>query len=294
VLLRVRAAGVDRGTWHLMTGRPLVMRGLGFGLRGPRTAVPGVDVSGTVVALGAGVDGLAVGDDVFGTCRGSFAEYATARPDRLAPLPADLGFEEAAAIPVSATTALQAVRDQGRVGPGQQVLVVGASGGIGTYAVQIAKALGAEVTGMCSGGKAELVTALGADHVLDYARDGVADGGPQFDVIVDIAGNRRLAELRGALTRRGTLVIVGGEDGGRWLGGIERNLRAQLLSPFVGQRLTAFISRQRRADLLVLRDLVESGAVTPIVDRSYTLAEAAAAVRHVADGQARGKVVVTC
>ena len=293
VLVRVRAASVDRGTWHLMAGIPYLMRIIGFGLRGPKTPVPGQAVAGTVEAVGQDVTGLAPGDEVFGTSRGSFAEYAAARASRLAPKPARMTFEQAAAVPVSAAAALQAVRDHARVRPGQHVLVIGASGGVGAFAVQIAKALGAEVTGVASPAKTDLVRAVGADHVLDYTREDPVSGRHRYDAIIDIGGNRRLAHLRRALTPKGTLVIAGGEDGGRWLGGIGRNARAQLLSPFVSQRLTAFVARERPADLAALRDLADSGAITPAIDRTYPLSQAAAAVRHLAEGRARGKVVIT-
>jgi NADPH:quinone reductase-like Zn-dependent oxidoreductase len=293
VLVRVRAAGVDRGTWHLMAGVPYLMRILGFGVRGPRAAVLGRDLAGTVEAVGRDVTGLEPGDEVFGTGHGSFAEYAPARPDTLTPKPANIYFEQAAAVPTSAITALQALRDRARLTPGQHVLIAGASGGVGTFAVQIAKAYGAEVTGVCSTAKMDLVRAIGADHVIDYTREDFADGRRRYDAVIDIGGNRRLAHLRRALTPRGTLVITGGEGGGRWLGGIGRNLQAALVSPFVSQRLTAFIARPRRADLVTLRDLMESGAVTPAIDRAYPLGEAAAAVGYLAEGKARGKVVLT-
>jgi NADPH:quinone reductase-like Zn-dependent oxidoreductase len=293
VLVRVRAAGVDRGTWHLMAGQPYLMRIIGFGLRGPKTRVPGLDVAGTVEAVGQDVTGLAAGDAVFGTALGSFAQYAIARADRLALKPARLSFEQAAAMPGSATTALQAIRDHASLRPGQHVLVIGASGGVGTFAVQIAKAFGAEVTGVCGPAKTDLLRAVGADHVIDYTREDPVAGRRRHDVIIDIGGNRRLAHLRRALAPRGTLVITGGEDGGRWLGGIGRNLRAQLLSPFVSQKLTAFVARQRPADLITLRDLADSGAITPAIDRTYPLSQAAAALRHLAEGRVRGKVVIS-
>src|ERR687885_1834450 len=210
ILVRVRAAGVDRGTWHLMTGSPYVMRCLGFGLRGPKTRVPGLDVAGTVEAVGREVAGLEIGDQVFGTAKGAFAEYAAARVGSVALKPPELPFEQAAGIAVSGTVALQAVRDHARVQPGQHVLVIGASGGVGSFVVQIAKAYGAEVTGVCSTAKVDFVRALGADHVIDYAREGLADAGRRYDAIIDIAGNRRLFELRGLLSRKGTLVITGG------------------------------------------------------------------------------------
>jgi NADPH:quinone reductase-like Zn-dependent oxidoreductase len=233
------------------------------------------------------------GDEVFGTCRGSFAEYVTARPGQLAAKPASLSFEQAAALPISATTALQAVRDQAKVQPGQHVLVIGASGGVGTFAVQIAKAFGAEVTGACSTAKTDLVRAVGADHVLDYSREDPTAGPHRYDVVIDIGGNRPVSHLRRALTPRGTLVITGGENGGSWLGGIGRNIGAQLLSPFVRQRLTAFVARERRADLMSLRDLAGCGAVTPAIERTYPLSQADAALRHLAEGRARGKVVIS-
>ena len=292
VLIRVRAAGVDRGTWHLMAGTPHLMRFIGFGVRGPRHSIPGLDVAGTVEAVGSNVTDLTPGQHVFGTGNGAFAEYATARADRLATMPATLSFEAAAAVPTSATAALQAVRDNGAVQPGQHVLVIGASGGVGSYAVQIAKSLGAEVTAVCSAAKMDMVSGLGADHVIDYQAGDFA-GGRRYDAIIDIGGNRSLRELRRALTDRGTLVITGGENGGALLGGIERNLRAALLTPFIGQRLRAFVARQRRRDLLALRELIESGAVTPPVDRTFGLDDAAAAVRYLIDGRARGKVVIT-
>jgi NADPH:quinone reductase-like Zn-dependent oxidoreductase len=293
VLLRVRAAGVDRGTWHLMTGTPYLARAIGFGLRAPKTAVPGWAVAGTVEAVGQDVTGVQPGDEVFGTCRGSFAEYVTARPGQLAAKPASLSFEQAAALPISATTALQAVRDQAKVQPGQHVLVIGASGGVGTFAVQIAKAFGARVTGACSTAKTDLVRAVGADHVLDYSREDPTAGPHRYDVVIDIGGNRPVSHLRRALTPRGTLVITGGENGGSWLGGIGRNIGAQLLSPFVRQRLTAFVARERRADLMSLRDLAGCGAVTPAIERTYPLSQADAALRHLAEGRARGKVVIS-
>ena len=293
VLVRVRAAGVDRGTVHLMTGTPYLMRILGFGLRGPKSPVPGWAVAGTVEAVGKKVTGLEPGDEVFGTCRGSFAQYAAARAGWLVPKPASLTFEQAAAMLGSATTALQALRDKARLRPGQHVLIIGASGGVGTFAVQLAKAFGAEVTGACRTGKTDLVRALGADHVLDYTREDITAGRHRYDVIIDIGGNRPLAHLRRALTPKGTLVITGGENGDALLGGTGRNHRAHLLSPFVSQKQTAFIARQRRADLVTVRDMADSGAVTPALDRSFPLGQAAAAVRYLADGHARGKVVIS-
>jgi NADPH:quinone reductase-like Zn-dependent oxidoreductase len=230
VLLRVHAAGLDRGTWHLIAGQPYLIR-LASGLRAPKNPVPGLDVAGTVVAVGADVAGFAVGEEVFGIGHGSFAEYACARPDKLVRKPAGLTFAQAAVVAVSGLTALQGLRDAGCLQPGQNVLITGASGGVGTYAVQIAKALGAQVTGVCSTAKTDLVASIGADHVLDYSRDDFADGSQRYDLILDIGGNAALARLRRALTPGGTLVIVGGEDGGRWTG-MSRQVRALARSPF--------------------------------------------------------------
>jgi NADPH:quinone reductase-like Zn-dependent oxidoreductase len=295
VLIQVRAAGVDRGTWHLMAGQPYLMR-LGFGFRGPRNRVPGLDVAGTVVATGSAATRFAEGDEVFGIARGSFAEYAAAREDKLARKPAALSFAQAAAIAVSGLTALQGLRDAGRIKKGQKVLVIGASGGVGSYAVQLAKVFGAEVTGVCRTAKTDLVRAIGADHVIDYtqgdfAQAGFADGCERYDLILDIGGNTPLARLRRALTPRGTLVIAGGE-GARWIG-IGRQLRALLLSPLIRPRLTMFVSRHRPADLDTLRQLTESGQVTPVIDGTCPLAEAPQAIRRLHAGQVRGKLVIT-
>jgi NADPH:quinone reductase-like Zn-dependent oxidoreductase len=289
VLVQVRAAGVDRGTWHLMAGQPYLMRLLGFGLRGPKNPVLGLDVAGTVVATGADVTGFRAGDEVFGIARGSFAEYAAARADKLVHKPARLSFEQAAAVAVSGLAALQGLR-AGRIQGGQKVLVIGASGGVGSYAVQLAKAFGAEVTGVCSTGKTDLVRSIGADHVIDYTRDDFADGRQRYDLILDIGGNSRLARLRRALTPTGTLVIAGGD--GRWTG-ISRQLRALLLSPFVRQRLTMYISRHRQTDLDTLRQLTGTGQVTPLIGRTYPLADVPAAIRGLHAGHARGKIAIT-
>ncbi|MGW1893572.1 NAD(P)-dependent alcohol dehydrogenase [Streptomyces sp. NPDC002004] len=293
VLVRVYAAGVDRGTWHVMAGLPYPVRLAGFGMRRPKLANPGRDFAGTVEAVGAGVTGVTVGDEVFGTCSASFAEYARVPVGRLSPKPANLSFEEAAAVPVSGLAALQAVRDHGRIRSGDTVLVVGASGGVGTFAVQIAKAYGAEVTAVCSTSKTDLVRSLGADHVIDHTRTDVTEGGNRYDVVLDIGGSRRLSRLRRVLAPRGRLVIVGGETGGRWLGGVDRQIRAQLLSPFVGQKLGTLITSENARDLTALRELIESGAVSPAVDRTYPLSETAAAVRRLLSGRTRGKLVIT-
>jgi NADPH:quinone reductase-like Zn-dependent oxidoreductase len=291
VLLEVRAAGLDRGTWHLMSGKPYLLRLLGFGLRRPKQPVAGSDVAGTVVAVGAKVTRFAVGDEVFGSARGSFAEYAAAREDRLAPKPRNLSFEQAAVVPVSAVTALQALT-VGRLEAGQRVLVLGASGGVGSYAVQLAVALGAQVTGVSSRRKMDLVTSLGAELVLDHATDDFADGSRSYDLILDIGGNPALGRLRRALTPTGTAVIVGGEHGGQ-LTGMGRQLRAVALSPFLRQRLTMFVATVTPDALERVSELVEAGKVTPSIDRTYPLAEAPEAMRRLEAGQVRGKVAIT-
>lgn len=292
VLVRVRAAGLDRGTWHLMTGKPYLMRVLGFGLRRPKNRVPGVDVAGTVVAVGPAVTRFVVGDEVFGMSRGSFAEFAAAREDKLAHKPANTSFEQAAVVGISGGTALQALA-AGRVQAGQRVLIIGASGGVGSYAVQLAKAAGADVTGVCSTDKLELVTGLGADRVVDYTREDFADGVHHYQVIIDIAGNAPLSRLRRALTPTGTVVIVGGESKGNLTGGIERQLRAVLLTPFIGQRLTGLAAKERAEDCQVLADHLAAGTVTPSIDRTYPLDQMPAAMRRLETGQVKGKVVIT-
>ena len=293
ILVRVAAAGVDRGTWHVMTGLPYAIRFAGFGVRTPKAPNPGRALAGTVESVGKDVTEFKPGDEVYGSCDGSFAEYARAAASKLALKPANLTFEQAAAVPISAPTALQAIRDKAKVQPGQHVLIIGASGGVGTYAVQIAKALGADVTGVCSTAKIDLVRSLGADHVIDYTREDFATGENFYDAIIDIGGNRSLTHLRRALAPRGTLVIVGGETGGRWLGGFDRSLRAVVLSAFVSQTLAMLASSENSEDLRAVRDLIESGKVTPVIDRAYSLSEAPAAIRYVSEGRAKGKVVIT-
>jgi NADPH:quinone reductase-like Zn-dependent oxidoreductase len=292
VLVRVLAAGVDQGVWHLMVGMPYVMRLAGFGVRAPKNPLLGYDLAGRVEAIGANAGPFQPGDEVFGTCRGSFAEYAVARADRLAAKPGNLRFEQAAATPISGYAALQAVRDHGKVEAGQHVLIIGAGGGVGTFAVQIAKADGAEVTGVCGTAKTELVRSIGADHVIDYTQEDFADHRNRYDVILDIAGNRPLSQLRRALTPRGTLVIVGAEEAGNWLG-IRRQLRAAALSPLVRQQLGFFISKERSQDLEELRKLLEDGAVSPVVDQTFPLDEVPEAIGYLRDGRARGKIVIT-
>jgi NADPH:quinone reductase-like Zn-dependent oxidoreductase len=293
VLVRVRAAGLDRGTWHLMTGKPYLMRIAGMGLRGPKDRVPGRDLAGTVAAVGPEVSRFAVGDEIYGVGRGTFAEYAVAREDKLARKPVSLSFEQAAVVPISAGTALQALTDQGRLEPGQRVLVLGAAGGVGSYAVQLAKALRAEVTGVASTAKLDLVRSLGADHVIDYTREDWADGTRRYDLVLDIAGNPGLSRLRRALTPAGTAVLVGGEDGGNLTGGMNRQLRALLLSPFVGQRFAMLVAKERASDLDRLADFLDAGTVTPTVNRTYPLDRVPEAMRLLAAGQVRGKVAIT-
>jgi NADPH:quinone reductase-like Zn-dependent oxidoreductase len=291
VLVRVRAAGVDRGTCHLMRGEPYLMRILGFGFRGPKNRIPGLDVAGTVAAVGAAVTRFQAGDEVFGISRGSFAEYAAAREDKLVRKPASLSFEQAAVVAVSGLAAIKGLH-VGRIAAGQKVLIIGASGGVGTYAVQLAKAFGATVTGVASTAKADLVRSIGADEVIDYTREDFADGRQHYDLILDIGGNSRLSRLRRALTPKGTLVIVGGE--GKWTG-LGRQFRALALSPVVPQRLTMYVSstNKRQADLEALRQQIETGHLTPIVGKTYPLPEVPEAIRHLEGGRAQGKIAIT-
>ncbi|MGR6317493.1 NAD(P)-dependent alcohol dehydrogenase [Micromonospora soli] len=290
VLVEVRAAGVDPGIWHVMTGLPYAVR-LGYGLRRPRHRVPGMDLAGVVTAVGPGVTTFTRGDEVYGTGTGSFAEYAVAPAGRLAPKPAGPTFAEAAAVPISGQTALTAVRDAARVRPGHRVLVIGAGGGVGSYAVQLARAAGAHVTGLCGPTKLDLVRALGAHDVVDYTRHDLPD--QRYDVVIDTAGNRPLSRLRRIIPPKGTLVLVGGEArDGRWLQGFDRQLRALALSPFVGQRLVPLVATQSTANLAALTEHIEAGQVRPVVERTFPLTEAAAAIRHVKAGHTSGKVVI--
>ena len=292
VLVRVHAAGLDRGTWHLMVGQPYVLR-LALGFRKPKSPVPGLDLAGTVVSVGSAVTKFSPGEDVFGTGHGSFAEYAVAPEDQLARKPRNLSFEQAAVVPVSGLTALQALTDVGHIQPGQQVLIIGASGGVGSYAVQLAKALGAEVTGVSSTTKLDLVRSLGADHVIDYTHEDFADGAARYDLIIDIAGNPTLSRLRRALTPTGAAVIVGGEQGGRLTGGLDRQFRAVALSRLVRQRLTFFISKERGSDLERLTEFIEAGKLTPNIDQAFSLDRVREAMHHLAAGKARGKIAIT-
>jgi NADPH:quinone reductase-like Zn-dependent oxidoreductase len=296
VLVQVRAAGLHRGDWHVMTGLPYMIRIVvpSLGLRRPKVPVRGMDVAGVVEAVGTNVTRFQPGDAVFGWCDGSFAEYAVAPEDQLAAKPADLSFEQAAVVPISGFAALQGLRDVGEIQAGQRVLVIGAAGGVGSFAVQLAKAFGAQVTGVASTSQLELVRSIGADDVVDYTRQDVTDGTRHFDLILDCAGRRTLSQLRRALTPKGTLVIVGGEGGGRLMGGFLRNLRAPVLSRFVGQRLRMLASKERPEDLQTLQELLEAGQVTPVIDRTFPLREVPEAFRQLVQGRGRGgKLVIT-
>jgi NADPH:quinone reductase-like Zn-dependent oxidoreductase len=292
VLISVRAAGCGPDVWHIMAGKPNLVRAIPEVrrvLREPR----GRDVAGVVGRVGANVTDVAPGDEVFGVVEGSFAELAAAKPSKIARKPSQLSLAEAAAVPISATTALQALRDVGDVQPGQRVLIIGAGGGVGVFAVQIAKAFGAQVTGVCSAGKADMVRELGADDVIDYTREDFTDGSRQWDLIVDCAGRRPLHELRRALTPKGTLAIVGGDGGGNWTGGFFRQmLRAPVVSLFTGQRLRPVTAKDNHDDLVVLTDLIEEGKLKPVVGRTFGLPEAADAIRYLEQGHATGKIVV--
>lgn len=290
VLVKIAAAGLDRGTWHLMTGLPYLGR-LAFGIRKPKNPVPGRDLAGTVVAVGSSTTRFAPGDAVFGIGTGSFSEYAAACEDKLARTPANVTTEQAAVIPISGLTAIHALRDAGRLQKGQDVLIVGASGGVGSYAVQLAKAFGANVTGVCSTAKIELVRRLGADRVIDYTQHDFADGTQHYDLVLDIGGSSRLSRLRRAVTPTGTVVIVGGEEGGK-LTGMDRQVRALMLSPFVTQRLTMLLPKENYADLERLAEFIEAGAVTPSVDRSYPLERAADAMWQLVAGEVQGKLAL--
>jgi NADPH:quinone reductase-like Zn-dependent oxidoreductase len=292
VLVRVRAASVNPRDWHFLRGLPYIVRP--FGLRRPKSGVLGSDVAGQVEAVGSNVTRFRPGDEVFAfVVSGAFAEYACVPEGVLGLRPANLTFEQAAAVPLAGLTALQGLRDQGRVRPGQQVLVIGAAGGVGTFAVQLAKAFGAEVTGVCSTGKADLVRSLGADHVVDYTREDVNGSGRRYDVIFQLAGTGSPSEYRRALTAKGTLVLSSGESSGRWIGPLDRVVKAALLSPFVSQRLGTFEAKASGHDLEVLKELIEAGTVTPVLDRTYPLIEVPEAIRYLEQGHARGKVVIT-
>lgn len=292
VLVEVHAAGVDRGTWHLMTGTPYIMRVIGFGFSRPKQPVAGLDMAGVVVAVGKDVTRFAVGDEVFGIGVGAFAEYAVAPERKLSHKPASVSFEEAASAGISGSTALQALTDVGRMQDGQRVLVIGASGGVGTYAVQMAKALGAHVSGVASAAKADQVAGLGADHVIDYAAGDYLDGSEHYDLIIDAGGNNPVHRLRRALTPTGTLVIVGGEAGGRWTGGIGRNFRAMAMSVVTRQRLTAMINRESHETIDRVAELLASGAIVAPISGRYPLEQARDALGDLEAGCITGKAVI--
>jgi NADPH:quinone reductase-like Zn-dependent oxidoreductase len=291
VLVQVQAAAVGKGDWLTVQGLPYVAR-MRYGLPRPKHPVPGFDVAGHIEAAGSKVTQLQPGDAVFGWCDGSFAEYAAVPERQLARKPANLTFEQAAAVPISGFAALQALRDTGGVKPGQTVVIIGASGGVGSFAVQLAKAFGAEVTGVSSTNSLEMVRSIGADHVVDYTQQDFTRTGQRYDLILEMAGNRALADLRRALTPKGTLVLVGG-SGGRWFMGTGRTVRAVLVSPLVGQRLRSFFSKPRGADLVVLQELIEAGKLTPVIDRTFPLNETPEAIRHVGEHSTQGKTVIT-
>lgn len=292
VLVRVRAAGVSRNVWHFMTGLPYLAR-LFMGLRTPRARILGVELAGEVEAVGSGVTRFHPGDQVFGVGKGAYAEYALAKQDKLVLKPAAVTFEQAASVPISAVTALKALRDVGKVRPGQKVLVIGAGGGVGMFAVQLAKEFGAEVTGVCSTSKADLVRGLGADEVVDYTREDFADGKRHFDLILDAAGNRSLAHLRRALTPKGTIVFVGGEEGGKVLGGMQNLLGRMLLGMFLSQNLRGLFAVESREALQTLAEYLEAGTIAPVVGKTYPLAETAEAIRDLEAARTSGRVVIT-
>ncbi|MER7895822.1 NAD(P)-dependent alcohol dehydrogenase [Streptomyces sp. NPDC096046] len=295
VLVRVHAASVNAYDWHFMRGDPLLGRGV-MGVRRPRTAVRGRDFAGRIEALGPWVTGLEPGDEVYGEADGAFAEYVCARDGEVGPKPANLTFEQAAAVPLAGNTALMALRDVAGVRPGQAVLVNGASGGVGTFAVQLGKALGADVTAVCSTRNVELVRSLGADGVIDYTREDFVRSGRRYDVLLDLVGNRSLGEFRRVLTPSGTLVLSGGGmyEGGSVVGPMGLFLKRRIVAPFTrGQRLLEVSARQSWANLAVLRELAESGKIAPVVERTYPLSEAAEAIRYLEVEHARAKVVIT-
>lgn len=295
VLLKVRAASVNPADWHLLRGEPYIAR-LQLGLRKPKVRILGCDVAGWVEAVGKNVTTLQPGDEVFGSPFmhgfGAFAEYACVPEDLLAPKPATLSFERAATVPLAASTALQGLRDHGQIEPGHRVLIVGASGGVGTFAVQIAKSFDAEVSGVCSTRNADMVRSLGADHVIDYTREDFTQSGHKYDLIFQLAGTRSPSECRRALTSRGTLVLISGESDGRWIGPVDRIIKALVLSPFVSQKMASFTVKPNQKDLQFLKQLIEAGTLTPVIDRTYSLSETPEAIRHLEEGHARGKVVI--
>ena len=289
VLVRVRAASANPQDWHLMRASPFIVRATGTGLRAPKNPIRGTDAAGQVEAVGKDVTRLRPGDEVFGWCEGAFAEYVCADESHFVAKPADLSFESAAALPLAGCTALQGLRDTGAVEPGQEVLIVGAGGGIGTFAVQVATALECRVTGVCSTEKLDLVRSLGADHAIDYSREDFTRGEQRYDVIFQLAGTASPGACRRVLTRTGTLVLSSGE--GR-VAGIDRVVRALVSSPFVRQRLRPFLTKETTEDLETLSELVEAGKLTPVIDRTYPLSDVPEAIAYLEEGHARGKVVI--
>ena len=296
VLLRVHAASVNPADWHILRGAPYIAR-MQFGLRKPKDRVLGCDVAGRVEAVGNNVTMLQPADEVFGSPfmhgLGAFAEWVCISEDLLAPKPAALSFEQAAAVPLAASTALQALRDHGRIEPGHKVLIIGASGGVGTFAVQIAKYFDAEVTGVCSARNVDMVRSLGADHVIDYTQEDFTQRGQKYDLIFQLAGTRPPSECRRALTSKGTLILSSGESDGRWIGPVGRIIKALVLSPFVSEKMASFTVKPNKEDLRFLKQLIEAGTLTPVIDRTYSLSEIPEAIRYLEEGHARGKVVIT-
>jgi NADPH:quinone reductase-like Zn-dependent oxidoreductase len=290
VLVRMHAASVNPADWHIMRASPFIVRTSGFGLRTPKKPIRGTDVAGHVEAVGRNVTRFRPDDDVFGWCEGAFAEYVCVDETHVVPKPADVSFEAAAAVPMAGCTAIQGLRDSGAVQPGQDVLIVGAGGGVGTFAVQIAKAFGARVTGVCGTTKMEFVRSLGGDHVIDYTQEDFTRIGQRYDVIFQLAGTASPSACRRALTPNGTLVLSSGE--GRFAG-IDRILRAMASSPFVRQRLRLLRTKETNEDLVALAALIEGGRLTPAIDRTYPLSEVPDAIRYLEEGHARGKIVVT-
>ena len=296
VLLRVHAASVNPADWHILRGAPYIAR-MQFGLRKPKDRVLGCDVAGHIEAVGKNVTMLQPGEEVFGSPfmhgLGAFAEWVCISEDLLAPKPAALSFEQAAAVPLAASTALQALRDHGRIEPGHKVLIIGASGGVGTFAVQIAKYFDAEVSGVCSARNVDMVRSLGADHVIDYTQEDFTQSGQKYDLIFQLAGTRPPSECRRALTSKGTLILSSGESDGRWIGPVGRIIKALVLSPFVSQKMASFTVKPNKEDLRFLKQLIEAGTLTPVIDRTYSLSEIPEAIRYLEEGHARGKVVIT-
>jgi NADPH:quinone reductase-like Zn-dependent oxidoreductase len=293
VLVRVRAASANPADWHFMRGLPYIMRPQS-GLGKPKNSVLGRDIAGQVEAVGKEVTRFRPGDEVFANVEtGGFAEYTCVSEGFLEPKPANLTFEQAAAVPLAALTALQGLRDAGQLQPEQKVLIIGASGGVGTFAVQIAKSFGADVTAVCSTRNVEMVRSLGADHVIDYTQEDFTQSGQKYDLIFQLAGTRSPSDCRRALTSKGTLVLSSGESGGRWIGPVDRIVKAVVLSPFVSQKLGTFVAKANREDLQFVKELIEAGKLTPVIDRTYSLSEVPEAIRYLEGGHARGKVVVT-